>query len=178
MSSLFLRHIFPLWRCSQTAPTNGSVNLHCARQSPECMRSATSWEKRGDGYFAVFYSYAFAYMLWMCHLTELFFEVVPNSWQDISNLLKNPYESPLSTLSGFWHCKLLVTFFWNTHTDQLICTVILGLQKNMAFEYLTIGNSRPKLDVPYPDSLKATRKEGQSLPRGNSYTGLIHGFKN
>lgn len=39
VSSLFSRCIFPLWRCSQTAATNGSVNLHCVRQSPEYMIS-------------------------------------------------------------------------------------------------------------------------------------------
>lgn len=43
VSGLFPRCIFPLWRCSQTAATNGPVNLHGARQSSGCMRSATSW---------------------------------------------------------------------------------------------------------------------------------------
>lgn len=136
MRQVYFLDIFPLWKCSQTAATNGSVNSHCARQSPEYMRSATNWGKRGDGYFTIFYSYAFAYIWCMCHL-ELFFQVVPNSSWDVSNLLKNPYEPLLSILSGFWHCKWLVTLFWNTQTELFICTVIPGLQKNTRFECLT-----------------------------------------
>lgn len=53
--SLFSRHIFPMWRCSQTAATNGSVNLHSARQSPKYMRAATSQGKRGDGGFLLYF---------------------------------------------------------------------------------------------------------------------------
>lgn len=106
--SLFSRHIFPMWRCSQTAATNGSVNLQCARQSPKYMRSATNWEKRRWDFWLDF---VLMHLLVFCECDRAIFVVVPNSSWEISNLLWDPYESLLSTLSGFWYWKHLVTLF-------------------------------------------------------------------
>jgi len=151
MSSLFSRCIFPLWRCSQTAATNGPVNLHYARLSSGCMSSATNV---GRG------RWIFHHILFLCIC--LHFVNVPLKWSDFLNCAQLIMVHKQSFKRLVWitsvNSKWVLTLWTLSDITQKYTNTPAPLHSHFrtseGYEVWAYKrrreNSRSKLEVPYP----------------------------